>query len=120
MNQQDSQPERRNKGNTRRTVIWAVCGLYLIYLAYQLLRDYFTGAAAAAGSETLCLVAGSIFAVAGVFFVVLAARLGFISMRENAQEMRRIEEEDRLAEEARRLREAEDDEDDDDVTEADS
>ena len=119
MKQQDSQPERRGKGGGRRTVLWAACGLYLIYLAYNLLRDYFTGAAAESGSEALCIIAGIIFALAGVVLVVLAARQGFLTMRENAQEMARVEEEDRLAEEARRIREAEADEDDDDVTEAD-
>lgn len=119
MKQQDSQSERRGKGSGRRTVLWAACGLYLIYLAYQLLRDYFTGVAAESGSETLCIIAGIIFALAGVVLLVLAARQGFLAMRENAQEMARVEEEDRQAEEARRLREAEADEDDDDVTEAD-
>ena len=119
MKQKDSQSERRGKGGGRRTVLWAACGLYLIYLAYQLLRDYFSGAAAADGSEMLCLIAGIIFALVGVGLVVLAARQGFLTMRENAQEMARVEEEDRQAEEARRLREADADEDDDDVTEAD-
>lgn len=124
MNERDSrQPgseqEHRGKGGGRRTVLWAACGLYLIYLAYNLLRDYASGAAAKEGSEALCLVGGVIFVLVGIFLVVLAARQGFLSMRENAQEMARVEEEDRQAEEARRLREADADEDDDDVTEAD-
>lgn len=116
---QSSDKERRSKGSTRRTVLWAVCGLYLLYLAYGLLQGYFSGAAAAEGSAMLSLIAGVLFALAGLALVVLAARQGFQAMRENAQEMARIEEEDRKAEEERRLREAETDEDDDDVTEAD-
>lgn len=124
MNERDSrQPgsgqEHRGKGGGRRTVLWAACGLYLIYLAYNLLRDYASGAAAKEGSEVLCLVGGVIFVLVGIFLVVLAARQGFLSMRENAQEMARVEEEDRQAEETRQLREADADEDDDDVTEAD-
>ena len=117
---QQSSQSGKNKGriSNRRTILWAVCGLYLIYLAYGLLKSYFTGVAAP-NEETLCVVAGSAFAVIGLVMIVMAARQGFQAMRENAAEMARIEEEDRQAEEAKRLREADADEDDDDVTEAD-
>lgn len=123
MNERDTQQSSHNagrgKGGGRRTVLWAACGLYLIYLAYGLLQGYFNGSAAAEGHAGLSLGAGIFFGLAGLVLVVMAARQGFVSMRENAQEMARVEEEDRAAEESRRLREADADEDDDDVTEAD-
>ena len=123
MNEQDSrkspaEPEqgggKSNKNSGRRPILWAVCGAYLLYLAYQLLKDYFSGAAAETGSETICIIGGGAFVLIGLFLVVVALRQGFQIMRENAQEMARVDEEDRqAAEEARRLREAEDEEDDD-------
>ena len=126
MNQQENhpsgsgqQPERHKQWTNRRTILWIACGAYLIYLAYGLLQGYVSGEAAESNAEVISLVGGVIFALAGVALVVLGARMGFLAMRENAQEMARVEEEDRQAEEQQRLREAEADEDDDDVTEAD-
>ena len=108
------QPKREERRQRRNPIWWGLCGAYLLYLAYQLLKDYFSGAAAETGSETICIIGGGAFVLIGLFLVVVALRQGFQIMRENAQEMARVEEEDRqAAEEARRLREAEDEEDDD-------
>lgn len=120
MNEQDSRRSKGNKSSNRHSILWAICGAYLLYLAYKLLGDYFSGAAAEAGSEMICIIGGGAFVLVGLFLLIVAARQGFRAMQENAREMARVEEEDRLAEEnARRIREAEADEDDDDVTEAD-
>ncbi len=98
-----------SKRQTRRIVLWVMCGVYLIYLAFQLLRMLDS----AVGSErTISIVGSVVVLIVGAALLFLAARTGIQSFKRSVQAM--AAEQDAL--EAAEENEA--DEEDDEVDEA--
>lgn len=105
------QPQKTRSRSSRMPIWWGVCGLYLLYLAYNLLQGYLNGEAQTTRDIAVCLGGAAAFAIIAAVLLVMAVRQGLRSMRESAEDMRRVAEEDRLEAERRAAEEAEDDED---------
>lgn len=102
------------KLDSRRSVIWTIASVYLLYLTYQLIKGMINGEAESTATMIISVVGCILFVGMSIYLMVQVVRGSRASFKQSLADM---EEADRiLAEEEaerRALEEAEDDWDDD-------
>lgn len=76
---------------SRRLILWLVCGGYLIYLSFELGRNLIRGEIPA-GTETMVAWGGCIvFGLVGLVLLVLSARMALRSFKGSMEAMEEAE-----------------------------
>lgn len=89
-------PSKQN----RNTLLWVVCGGYLLYLAFGLIKGIIEGETTGTSGYVVSIAGGVIFGLVGIFLLYLSIRNAIRSFKASVVAMTEAEEAEQASDEA--------------------